>query len=519
MLRKITVLTVAFIIAANTIALTAFAKPAAPTPPPKPQSSGDQPPGEEPTPPPQPSEPDGQKKGEEPTPEPKPSPTPEPKQQSTPEPTAAPPTSIPDSPPPNDDKPSGATINLNTSLWAVEALQKAGGMNLIPPSLANADLTRPITRQEFAAVAVLVFENLTDATIIPAAVNPFRDTSDSYVLKAYNVGITSGSNAEGTEFSPNAILSREQMATMLTRVIKACTIPDWTIETDMKYSLDFTAVSVFSDDGNISTWAKPSVYFMASYGLIMGDNNMFRPRPTNPSEEALNYGCATREQAIAIAVRMVENLKGGYIYYTVDESFTPPPAPPSAQPTAQPTAPPQPSAPPQESQPPRGETPPANDSSANMVEFVVPGTYFMESSREESMEYAKKIGVEIIPNRDGSYTYRMTRQMQQILIDEQKGILNENLSRMVISSEYPEIADILYNEDYSVITFQCICDLEDFEPMTIYAFLTVSMTAPIYQVYQGRGAAARTQINIVDVLTGWVYGTYTSPDDFLGIFD
>jgi hypothetical protein len=48
---------------------------------------------------------------------------------------------------------------------------------------------------------------------------------------------------------------------------------------------------------------------MAANKIILGDNNKFMPRATTSDEEAKGYAQATREQALIIAVRMVENLK------------------------------------------------------------------------------------------------------------------------------------------------------------------------------------------------------------------
>ena len=49
---------------------------------------------------------------------------------------------------------------------------------------------------------------------------------------------------------------------------------------------------------------------MAANGIIKGyDDNRFAPRNITTEEQAIGYANATREQALAIAVRMVENLK------------------------------------------------------------------------------------------------------------------------------------------------------------------------------------------------------------------
>ena len=103
---------------------------------------------------------------------------------------------------------------------------------------------------------------------------------------------------------------------MLTRVLKAAYIEGWTLTTDGKYTLNFTMPDRFADDGKISDWAKPSVYFMAANKIIAGTGNgMFSPRATTAAEEAALYASATREQALAIAVRMAENLGGKPLDY------------------------------------------------------------------------------------------------------------------------------------------------------------------------------------------------------------
>ncbi len=49
---------------------------------------------------------------------------------------------------------------------------------------------------------------------------------------------------------------------------------------------------------------------MVANGIISGvGDNTFAPKAVTTEEQARNYASATREQALAIAVRMVEKLK------------------------------------------------------------------------------------------------------------------------------------------------------------------------------------------------------------------
>ena len=95
----------------------------------------------------------------------------------------------------------------------------------------------------------------------------------------------------------------------ITRVFKRATIPGWTLEKDGEYPLDFTYPAAFADDQLISGYARESVYFMVANSIINGvGGNCFAPKNTTSAQEAQHYANATREQALAIAVRMVENL-------------------------------------------------------------------------------------------------------------------------------------------------------------------------------------------------------------------
>ena len=196
---------------------------------------------------------------------------------------------------------------FEASDWAQEELARADELGLIPECLDGADLTADITRAEFAAVAVKVYEALSGTAAIPIVNNPFTDCNDVEVLKAYNIGAVNGTSA--TTYDPDALLNREQAATMLTRVFKKVTLAGWTLPTDSQFTLPYTKPAAFADDKDISDWAKDSVYFMAANGIINGvGNNKFAPKNVTTEEQATGYANATREQALLIAVRMVENL-------------------------------------------------------------------------------------------------------------------------------------------------------------------------------------------------------------------
>jgi len=177
--------------------------------------------------------------------------------------------------------------------WAKPELQKASDLGLIPDILKGADMTKPITREEFCELSVKLYEKVTGKASEPVSPNPFNDTNNPAILKAFKIGITAGTSSN--TFSPKVLINREQCAAMLFRGIKA-----------MKPSGDFSiaGVSDFPDQKYISDWAVDATKYMSKMKIITGDEQgNFMPKATTTVQEAEGYGMATREQAVALAVR------------------------------------------------------------------------------------------------------------------------------------------------------------------------------------------------------------------------
>ena len=174
---------------------------------------------------------------------------------------------------------------LKVDDWAKEEMSKAEEKGLIPETFVKKDASKAITRTELAAVAVKLYETISGKKAEKAINNPFTDTNDEYVLKAYELGITKGTSE--TTFTPDAEITREQMATMLTRALTKAGI---------NTTMDITNITTFADDSDLSDWGRPSVYFMAKEEIIKGiGDNRFQAK-----------GNAKVEEAIAITLRCVD---------------------------------------------------------------------------------------------------------------------------------------------------------------------------------------------------------------------
>lgn len=186
----------------------------------------------------------------------------------------------------------------DASSWAENELKKANELSLIPDILKGADMTKPITREEFCELAVLLYEKVTQSTAASASANPFTDTSNDRILKAYALEITNGTSS--TTFSPDTLINREQCAAMLFRAIKA-------ISPAADYSIE--GIKDFPDQKNISSWAVNATKYMSRLGIIRGDSSgNFMPKATTTAQTAAGYGMATREAAILMTVRTYDTM-------------------------------------------------------------------------------------------------------------------------------------------------------------------------------------------------------------------
>ncbi|MDR1703469.1 MAG: S-layer homology domain-containing protein [Clostridiales bacterium] len=167
------------------------------------------------------------------------------------------------------------------SSWAASQVNAAINAGLVPQGL-QAKYTQAATRAEFCALAATLYETATGQEITGR--KTFTDTKDVNVEKLASIGVVSGTNAEGTVFNPDARLTREQAATMLSRLASAIGNP-----------LPKQAAT-FADNAAISSWAKESVGQMQSAGIMGGiGNNIFSPQ-----------GEYTREQSIVTILRLYD---------------------------------------------------------------------------------------------------------------------------------------------------------------------------------------------------------------------
>lgn len=177
--------------------------------------------------------------------------------------------------------PTSFTFASAPSQWAVEEIEQAK-VNQLTTNRVLSNYQQNITREEFSELAVKLFEALSGSPATPVTSNPFQDTDNPEILKAYKLGIVNGV-APG-KFGPNQQITRQEISVMLLRTLQA---EDGSIDTKVGSSI------TFADESEIAAWALESVKFLNQQGIMQGvGSNKIGPK-----------GNTTREQAILLVQR------------------------------------------------------------------------------------------------------------------------------------------------------------------------------------------------------------------------
>lgn len=183
---------------------------------------------------------------------------------------------------------TSAVLSLDgtQSSWAESELRQAYGYGLTSSGVMN-NYKRDITREEFSSLAVKLYEGLTGNKAL-VETNPFTDTKNTDVLKAFRLQIINGKSSTG--FYPYDKITRQEIAVMITRTLNASGM-----------STKATSSSFpFTDKGQISSWAIDAMQFVYSSGIMKGiDSSSIGP---------LQY--TSREQAIVLMKRTYEKYRG-----------------------------------------------------------------------------------------------------------------------------------------------------------------------------------------------------------------
>ncbi len=170
------------------------------------------------------------------------------------------------------------------SAWAENEVDLAKSEDLITSAVTK-DYQKDITREEFCELVMKLYQKITGENVVIGS-DPFSDTDNNEILKAYSLGIVKG--VSDNEFAPNNNITRQEICVMLARCI------DMAIDGSDITSFETTH---FADRGLIADWAIDSVDYAFSNNIIKGiGENKIDP-----------LGNTTCEQSILLTYRIFDN--------------------------------------------------------------------------------------------------------------------------------------------------------------------------------------------------------------------
>lgn len=169
------------------------------------------------------------------------------------------------------------TTYEGVSDWAVLEVTAMDRLGLIPEELQYADLSTEITRQEMCSIAVATYEKVTGEEIALPWLDPFDDTNDVNVSKAYHIGIVKG-DGNGL-FRPDDYLTRAEFFCFVGRYLEA---------SGMELTEDcYSDLSNYTDAASLPRWSRKSAQLTVGLEIVKGSGTMLDWQRTTTGQEAL----------------------------------------------------------------------------------------------------------------------------------------------------------------------------------------------------------------------------------------
>ena len=181
------------------------------------------------------------------------------------------------------------------SAWAQDEVDAARvkGLAIVE---ADRNYQANISRRLFCALVVNLVETVLGEPVVVTMTNPFEDTDEVAIIKAYQLGIVRGVSA--TRFAPDDFITREQIAVMMMRGAKKLD----ELKGSAYANVPDTITTTFTDQGEISNWALEDVQIANRLGIMRGiGGNRIGPK-----------GNTTVEQSILLINRMYDGFSGSF---------------------------------------------------------------------------------------------------------------------------------------------------------------------------------------------------------------
>lgn len=144
------------------------------------------------------------------------------------------------------------------------------------------------------------------------------------------------------------------------------------------------------------------------------------------------------------------------------------------------------------------------------VELTVPADFMDGSTQEELDATAKEKGFKSITlHEDGSATYVMTKAQHKEMMDEMSISINDSLSEMIGSEDYPNISGIVANDDFT--KFTVTTSSTELSLTESFSVLSFYMYGGMYNIFNGT-PVDNVQVDFVNADSGEIISSANSAD-------
>ena len=143
------------------------------------------------------------------------------------------------------------------------------------------------------------------------------------------------------------------------------------------------------------------------------------------------------------------------------------------------------------------------------VTVTLPAEYVGEQTQEDLDSAAAEIGYKVTLNEDGSATYTMTKAQHKELLASLATSMQNALSEMAGSEDYPNITDVSANNDFT--SFTITTQNEEIDMAESFAVLAMYMYGGMYGCFNGK-SPDNIHVDYVNADSGKVISSADSKD-------
>ncbi len=192
---------------------------------------------------------------------------------------------------------SPASALTGVSSWAKSDVHAAQAASLAPDTFASLDARAPISRAEFCAVALRLYEAERQTKVPRTKKVYFKDCKDPDVNTAYEMKLISGRGQD--TFAPKESVSRQDLCVILDNIRIKCEVDKPKITVSSKS---------FADSKELRSYAVSATEVMLSTGIMKGIEVSKSNDPEHNGQTITllqPLGTATREQSLIMANRFL----------------------------------------------------------------------------------------------------------------------------------------------------------------------------------------------------------------------